>query len=456
VKWKAAWGDLSTGGVALLARLFALAWANGRFPPAADGFYYHTIGARVAQGLGSTWLWPDGKVTYAAHYPIGYPAMLAFAYLFGGPFPWTGGVLNALLGTLSAVAVHRLALQAARPHWALGAGLAVALHPGLVMYTPALMTEGVTAALLAMAAWAASLRSRAGIVLLGALLGLATLVRPQSLLLAPCLGLLCVPPRAGGILLARGAAVATAIALLVCAPWTMRNCVRMRSCALVSFNGGWNLLIGSSEKATGAWAPVDVPDACRTVWDEAEKDACFGREARRIIARDPARFVGLVPSRLAATFDYAGAPGFYLHESNPEAFDTDSKRRLGIVETIYERALYLGALAAAALADGPRRTARRIVSAVSGFSFLGLHGYLGVVGLLVALALRGKRLFEGPVLPPATFFALLATVAVHAVFFGSGRYSMVVFPLVTGLAFAWAPRTELERGDGFRSNDESE
>jgi hypothetical protein len=145
-----------------------------------------------------------------------------------------------------------------------------------------------------------------------------------------------------------------------------------------------------------------------------------------------------------------------LHESNPEAFDADSKRRLGVVETICERVLYLGALAAAALADGPRRTARRIVSAVSGLSFLGLHGYLGVVGVLVALALRGKRLFEGPVLPAATFFALLATAAVHAVFFGSGRYSMVVFPLVTGLAFAWPPRAELEGKDGFRSNDESE
>jgi len=75
--------------------------------------------------------------------------------------------------------------------------------------------------------------------------------------------------------------------------------------------------------------PVDVPEACRTVWDEAEKDACFAREARRIIARAPGRWLGLVPARLAATFDYAGAPGFYLHESNPEAFDERAKVRLG-------------------------------------------------------------------------------------------------------------------------------
>jgi hypothetical protein len=216
----------------------------------------------------------------------------------------------------------------------------------------------------------------------------------------------------------------------------------MRQCALVSFNGGWNLLIGSGEKATGAWAPIDVPEACRTVWDEAEKDACFGREARSMIGRAPGRFLGLVPARLAATFDYAGAPGFYLHESNPDAFDEDAKVRLGAVETVYERLAYLGALAAAAFALGPRRWARRIVAGVSAIFFLGLHAYVGVVGLLVALALRGKRLFEGPALAPATFFVVAATALVHAVFFGSGRYSMVVFPLVTGLAFTLAPRDE--------------
>jgi hypothetical protein len=33
-----------------------------------------------------------------------------------------------------------------------------------------------------------------------------------------------------------------------------------------------------------------------------------------------------------------------------------------------------------------------------------------------------------------------ATAAVHAAFFGSGRYSMVVFPLVTGLAFTLRER----------------
>ena len=58
-------GDLVTGIVAFVARAAVVLWAGGQFPPSADGVYYHAIAVRVSQGLGSTWLWPDGKITYA-------------------------------------------------------------------------------------------------------------------------------------------------------------------------------------------------------------------------------------------------------------------------------------------------------------------------------------------------------------------------------------------------------
>ncbi len=77
-----------------------------------------------------------------------------------------------------------------------------------------------------------------------------------------------------------------------------------------------------------------------------------------------------------------------------------------------------------------------VVAALSAVFLFLLHAYVAALGLAVILALRGKRLIEGPILGSAAFFALVATAGVHAVFFGSGRYSMVVFPLVTGLALA--------------------
>jgi 4-amino-4-deoxy-L-arabinose transferase-like glycosyltransferase len=439
---------IAVGSVALLLRLAVVAWAASRIPPTADGAYYQRIAERISQGLGYTWLWPDGAVTYAAHYPVGYPALVAAVYTVTGPRPAAAMVLNALLGALSALAVHRLALRAASPRLALVAGLLVAIHPGLVAYTPAIMTEGVTASLVACAAAAAAWargRAPAAVLVVGAIVGVATLVRPQSLVLAPAFGLLAAfSPEAAGTRSSwrrtAGMAIgATLAALLVCAPWTARNCVRMKRCALVSVNGGWNLLIGADEASTGAWSPIKVPDGCREVFDEAGKDACFGAEARRYILAHPAAWLALVPRKLAATFDYAGAGPWYLHDAGPRAFPYVAKERLGALETLDERVTLLFALAwAARRVSGDERPAlrwTRLAVAIAGGAFLfTLHGWIAYAALPVAALLRGRSLWTGPVLASAAVVVLAATLVTHAVFFGAGRYSLVVFPLVTALA----------------------
>lgn len=435
-------GDaLAVFALALGARLGVVAWAGDRFPASADGAYYQRLAERIAAGFGSTWLWPDGAVTYAAHYPVGWPALLALAYRVAGSSVVVAGVVHALLGALAAPAAHRLALRAApnapRRVAAL-AGVLVALHPALVAYTPAVMTEGVTASLLVLAAWlAARARERPGLArlaALGAMLGAATLVRPQSIALAPLLGALAVPASASGLERLRAAVVASALAALVCVPWTARNCVRMHRCALVSVNGGWNLLIGSAEGATGAWSPVEVPPACATVWDEAAKDACFGDAARREIAAHPARFAALVPRKLATTFDYAGAAGWYLHEANPAAFSARAKLVLGAVETAFVRLAWLAASVAAARLAGPRRKLRGIVAALAALCFVTEHAWWGVALLVVALVALGRALARAPVLATATVATVVVTALTHAAFFGAGRYGLVVLPLATALA----------------------
>jgi len=477
-------GALVSFAVALAVRLAVVAWAAGRFPPTADGKYYETIAERISQGLGYTWLWPDGAVTYAAHYPVGYPALTGAVYAVTGTHPAAAMALNAVIGALAALAAHSLAARAAGPRIALASGLAVALHPGLVAYTPAIMTEGVTAALVimaaAVAAWARTKRTILfPAIAVGAVVGLATLVRPQCLVLAPVFGLLAVmSPEAEEVLAkdAKGAkekkerfavfalfartpsvvwprAIATGVlatlaALLVCVPWTARNCVRMHQCALVSVNGGWNLLIGADAESTGAWSPIKVPDACREVFDEAQKDLCFGREARRYIVEHPAAWIALAPKKLAATFDYAGAAPWYLHDANAAAFTYADKEKLGGLETLYERAVLLLCLAWAARRareDEPPawRWTRIGIAALGGAFVFTLHAWVGYAALVVAALLRGRSLWTGPVLASSAVTVLAATMATHAVFFGAGRYSLVVFPLLTALA----PLALLRRGE---------
>lgn len=429
--------------VALALRVVVVAWAAKTFGPTADGTFYDVVARRIADGQGYTWLWPDGVVTYAAHYPVGYPALVGLAYAAFGARPVVAMVVNAVFGALGVVAVHGMLAETSSRRLAFAGGLAMALHPALLFYTPALMTEGITASLLAVAtAVATRLRSVQDggfiggfwIVGLGLILGLSTLVRPQTIVMAPVLGFLV----GARISWRRGSAVAglvLATAIATCAPWTVRNCVRMNRCALVSVNGGWNLAIGT-QTTSGAWTALAVPDACKEVFDEAGKDACFGRAAKVDIAAHPVAWLARAPAKLRVTFDYFGAAPWYLHDANPAAFSDRAKIALGTIETVVSRALLAAALVAMASWPGKRRVARRAIAAL-GFVFaLSPAGVVAYLALAFGIGLLGREgLARAPLVVPATGAVIFATAATHAVFFGAGRYGLLVVPFVTALAF---------------------
>jgi hypothetical protein len=269
-------------------------------------------------------------------------------------------------------------------------------------------------------------------------MGLATLVRPQCLALAPVFGALAVNARAGWRSRVARAAATSAIALACVAPWTVRNCVHMHRCALVSVNGGWNLLIGATS-TTGSWQPIEVPAGCATVWDEAAKDTCFEQAARRDIARDPAAWLLRAPAKLAATFDYFGAAPWYLHASNPVSFVDGAKTALGAAETVWCRVMLLMALGACARLEGARRLVwvRRLVLLAGAVGAVTVHGWIGYVAIAVAVPLIGWRaLARGPVIVPCAAAVIAATACVHAAFFGGGRYGLVAAPFVAILAMA--------------------
>lgn len=452
-------------GVALVARLAVAAWAHGKFPPADDGHYYDILARRLAHGDGYTWAWPDGAVTYVAHYPVGYPALLAVTYWLVGVSAAAAMVLQALLGAASVLAMHRLVDGPGVPRWRpAAAGLALAIHPALVPYTAAFMTEGVTGALLVvgagLAAWAreserstssgaklAGVPSRTSrpsptwhawgaVFAAGVVMAIATLVRPQSLALAPVFGAAAAASDARVRTRAARAVAVVAIALACVAPWTARNCVRMHRCALVSLNEGWNLLIGVTS-TTGGWQEVLVPPECATVWGEAEKDQCFERAAWADIVRSPGRWIAGAPAKVAMTLDYFGAAPAYLHRSNPEAFDNRATLALAALETIASRLLLLGALVACGRLEGPRPRARKAIALAGAVAALTLHGWLGYVAIPVAVAMAGARaVARAPLIVPCAAAVVAVTVLVHAAFFGAGRYGLVAAPFVAGLAFA--------------------
>lgn len=455
--------------IALAARAAIVAWAYRSIRPIADGEYYHVLGRRIAEGHGYTWLWPDGAVTYAAHYPVGYPALVALAYKVAGPEPGAAMVANALVGVLGAVAMHRALLLVTSERIAfVGAVVGFALNPALVSYTPALMTEGVSAALVAVMAWASlaldpsDLRPRraaAPVAVLAVTSGFATLIRPQLLVLALIFPLLSLGvravrtrprPRVGPTALRIGAAALLALAgaLAVVAPWTARNCDKMGRCALVSLNGGWNLLIGTNPRANGTWAPVEVPEACLTVFDEAEKDACLGREGVRTILSSPGPWLAVAPKKLRATFDHIGAGPWYLHDSNAAVFSERARTIGGGLEEVFQRVLWALALVAATsrlvvLRPRAERLELLALAALTGLVAPGaLTVLLFAVLALVAALRRRSAEDEGAAGLALAGGLVLVTALTHVVFFGAGRYALVILPgLVLAACLAAFPRS---------------
>ncbi len=459
---RAAWTAAGIFALALAPRLYvAIAWTR---EPVWDGHYYD-IGARsIAAGRG--YVGVEGGPW--CHYPVGYPALLGAAYRVFGSGALVGPLLNAVLGALTAALVYGLArrVEGMNETRAVAAGLLVALHPGLVAYTPLLMTELTAGALLCAAALLAlplplprsqaeaepslpRLRGRAGVgamALAGLFFGLATLVRPQTILCAPAVALLL--PDLERRARIRAAAIVTAVALAVVAPWTVRNCRVMDGCAFVSTNGGWNLAIGSFPRATGRFETLHGSDGCTVVTGQVQQDRCWSERAFAWIAADPARWLALAPKKLGFTFDHESFAVGYLGEADPSSWSEDKKERGRWLLSFAHRVLM--AAAPLAFVARPRRTSP---TSLLGLLLVALLVWIGATSdnhpfWPLALAIAAMPLVR-PGNPPRSGvlsfagFAIFTLVAVHVAFFGEDRYHVVIAPLLCLLAAAsWRASAE--------------
>src|SRR5262249_14597320 len=142
--------------LALVPRAFiALLWTG---EPVWDGHYYDFGARRIAHGFGYS---DDVMVAGHAewhpwcHYPVGYSAYLGFFYRVFGDGPLVAPVVHAVPGALLAVVTWLLAAHALSTWRARGAGLLVALHPGLIVYSGLVMSEPLAALVTLVAFWLA-------------------------------------------------------------------------------------------------------------------------------------------------------------------------------------------------------------------------------------------------------------------------------------------------------------
>lgn len=438
----------------LVPRLYvAIAWAK---EPVWDGHYYHFGATRIAEGLGySEDVTRAGAQVWSAwcHYPVGYSGFLGAFYAVFGSGLLVAPLVNALIGTLTVIVIHRLArhyLCAAR---AALAALLVALHPGLILYTALVMTEPLAALLAFGAGWCAlqhRTHPRLGILGAGLLLGLGALVRPPALFAGPLLVWLL-----GGDLwamLRRGAAVAL-VALAVIAPWTARNCLVMDGCAFISTNGGWNLAIGALTP-TGRFTSLTAKDGCPVVTGQVQQDRCWADVGRREILAHPGKWVALMPEKLRHTYNHESFAVEYLGEADPASWPTSRREQTRAVLTTFHHLLmllgFLGAVASTNPRDVLRGGAAARINALSQWGLLAAASYF-ILGAMessppplywLAVVAPVVAALHLPGAPPqgrlgVFFFGLLfVTTITHAIFFGDDRYHIVVSPVLCVLAAA--------------------
>lgn len=324
-----------------------------------DNNWYHTQANLLADhgGIFEPFVWRDtGELVASAGHPPGYPMYLSLWSLVGFDTPLAHRLASSVAGALGVVAVALLAHAVVRlVGWAPDravraaavAGVLAALYPGLWINDGLILAESPYVAVFALSLlaalrlWERPSWSRA--VVLGAALGVATLIRTEALTLSVFLVLPLVLVlrdvdwrRRLGLLVAVGATM-----VVVLAPWVGRNLATFEEPVVIASGTGRVLAYGNCERTyegqfLGYWHGTctlsEFPPGDESIVDEAhrEKAVAFiednlGRTPKVVAARigrmwgvfRPGQAVdfdilferrGVAPSRLGATMYYLMLP----------------------------------------------------------------------------------------------------------------------------------------------------
>lgn len=356
----------------------------------------------------------------ASNYSPGLPL------LAGGVFELTGSddvrIVRLLLALISALAIPLVYLIGLRLGGGvaglIGAGL-VAFYPTLITYSEMLLTEPLAGTLIA-GAVLAILRARDQTGLkpwfgAGVILGLATMVRPEYLLvsLALAVALVAIELRGG-----TGHALRPVITMLlalgiVIAPWTIRNAIEYERLVPLSTGGGQTLYSGSYVPSGGNPTKV-MPDLLR---EDPELLAVIRREneisGEGPESITPERVFGLLAARRHPGLDTDAALARMGRERYAHELRNDPA---GLAAYFWRKTLRIWWRGRAGFMQSP--TGRLI------------HWAIVVAALAGLASLLARRR------PEFWIFAslIVAATAIGVLLVASPRRALVLFPLVAVLA----------------------
>lgn len=248
---------LTVGGiwfVAIMLRFFNLLEIRDKDPffrrPSVDPLFYHDWATTIAAG---DWL---GEGVFLQG-PL-YPYLLSLLYMLTGPNLYASRFVNCVVGSFLCLLVWRVARVSFDRRTALVACAISALYSMFIFYEGSMLVANllIPLSLLVVGCAARAMRapSNARWLVLGVLIGLAALARPNMLLYAPLALLIIfgVLPRENS--LARKSALAGCLIAgvgMTVAPATLRNFVVTGDLVLITASAGMNFYNGNNPDANG-------------------------------------------------------------------------------------------------------------------------------------------------------------------------------------------------------------
>jgi 4-amino-4-deoxy-L-arabinose transferase-like glycosyltransferase len=382
--------------------------AAGRDYQPPDSVAYARIAANIHRD-GSFEAYGPGvrrEVQPASGYAPGLPFVVAAVYeLAGGVDLTLARIVLSLFAGASVLLAYLLGRRLSGPVAGLIAAWALAIYPALLEYQGLLLTEPLASFLLAaglLAFFAALERSTLWPwVGAGALFGALAMVRPEYLLVAIALPLVALAV-AGRRTSARDRVLPSLAMLLaavvVLAPWTVRNVIVLDRVVPVSTGVGKTLYIGTSLSADGDG--VKLLDQILDRHPELRQRLRRGgpvhdphrlvleRLLARIAAREyPGVDLDVALGRLGRRqlgYDVSEHPAEFASLLATKAYRTWTTPARGIMESPPWRALQVGLLLFALLGLGLLAAARRFEALVLGLILL----YVTAVGALLIASPR--------------------------------------------------------------------
>ncbi len=292
------------GTIALLFALYLLPRLTIlllKVEPTSDAEWYFSRAVGLAAGHG----YSEGGVL-TAYWPPGWPLALSVVFAPFGASVLAAQIFNLACALVTAWLTLDLGRRLFNSEVAGRASLLMlAIYPNSFGYVPLVFTEVFYTMLLLAGCWVLVVwRRTLGLVFAGLVLGSATLVKAQTLMVIPLIfGIAILRDQPSlkriGLAVAEAAGVMV-IAILVILPWSYRNYQVFGEWIFVSTNGGLTLLTGNNPSARGDYTADDslVVSIQRSVGTQLAVDKQARRLAVEWIRQNPGRFIALMPLKL--------------------------------------------------------------------------------------------------------------------------------------------------------------